>query len=68
MKRALDAFWYIWDVMDRLNLSLIAAGVGFFAMLALFPALAAIVLLWSWVADPTQISTLLDLAGKVVPP
>ncbi len=68
MKRALDAFWYIWDVMDRLNLSLIAAGVGFFAMLALFPALAAIVLLWSWVADPAQISTLLDLAGKVVPP
>jgi membrane protein len=68
VKRALDAFWYIWDVMDRLNLSLIAAGVGFFAMLALFPALAAIVLLWSWVADPAQISTLLDLAGKVVPP
>ena len=28
MRRALDAFWYIWDVMDRLNLSLIAAGVG----------------------------------------
>jgi membrane protein len=68
VKRALDAFWYIWDVMDRLNLSLIAAGVGFFAMLALFPALAAIVLLWSWVADPSQISSLLDLAGKVVPP
>jgi membrane protein len=68
VRRALDAFWYIWDVMDRLNLSLIAAGVGFFAMLALFPALAAIVLLWSWVADPSQISALLDLAGKVVPP
>ena len=68
MKRALDAFWYIWDVMDRLNLSLIAAGVGFFAMLALFPALAAIVLLWSWVADPGQINSLLDLADEVVPP
>lgn len=68
MKRALDAFWYIWDVMDRLNLSLIAAGVGFFAMLSLFPALAAVVLLWSWVADPAQINTLLDLADEVVPP
>ncbi|WP_210528385.1 YihY/virulence factor BrkB family protein [Rubellimicrobium arenae] len=56
------------DVMDRLNISLIAAGVGFFAMLALFPTLAAIVLLWSWVADPGQINTLLDLAGQVVPP
>jgi membrane protein len=68
VKRALAAFWYIWDVMDRLNLSLIAAGVGFFAMLSLFPALAAIVLLWSWVADPGQINSLLDLADEVVPP
>jgi membrane protein len=68
VKRALDAFWYIWDVMDRLNLSLIAAGVGFFAMLSLFPALSAILLLWSWFADPSQINTLLDLADEVVPP
>jgi membrane protein len=68
VKRALDAFWYIWDVMDRLNLSLIAAGVGFFAMLALFPALSAILLLWSWFADPSQINALLDLADEVVPP
>lgn len=67
IKRALAAFWYIWDVMDRLNLSLIAAGVGFFAMLALFPALAAIVLVWSWFADPGQITALLDLAAQVVP-
>ena len=68
MKRALAAFWYIWDVMDRLNLSLIAAGVGFFAMLSLFPALAGIVLLWSWFADPGQINSLVDLAEDVVPP
>lgn len=67
MRRALDAFWYIWDVMDRLNLSLIAAGVGFFAMLSLFPALSAILLLWSWVADPSQIHALLDVADEVVP-
>ncbi|MBP1806414.1 YihY/virulence factor BrkB family protein [Rubellimicrobium aerolatum] len=68
MRRALAAFWYIWDVMDRLNLSLIAAGVGFFAMLSLFPALAAIVLVWSWFADPVQINALLEMAAEVVPP
>ena len=68
MTRALAAFWYIWDVMDRLNLSLIAAGVGFFAMLSLFPALSAILLLWSWFADPSQINALFDLAAEVVPP
>lgn len=68
MKRVMDGFWFIWDVMDRLNLSLIAAGVGFFAMLALFPTLAMIVLVWSWFADPGQINALLDVAGEVIPP
>ena len=68
MRRALDTFWYIWDVMDRLNLSLIAAGVGFFAMLSLFPTIAAVVLIWSLVADPAQISGLMALAEEVVPP
>jgi membrane protein len=68
MKRVLAAFWFIWDVIDRLNLSLIAAGVGFFAMLALFPTVAAIVLLWSLVADPVAINQLLEVAGEVVPP
>ena len=68
MRRALSTFWFIWDVMDRLNLSLIAAGVGFFAMLALFPTIAAIVLLWSLVADPSQIGALMDVAKAVVPP
>lgn len=68
LRRALNAFWYIWDVMDRLNLSLIAAGVGFFAMLALFPTLAAVVLVWSLFADPGQIDDVMDIAHGVVPP
>jgi membrane protein len=68
MKQLWAAAGHILEVMDRLNLSLIAAGVGFFAMLALFPALAAIVLLLSWFADPGQINALLLLAGEVVPP
>ena len=63
-----EGFWFIWDVMDRLNLSLIAAGVGFFAMLALFPTVAAIVLLWSLVADPSQINAILGVAEEVIPP
>jgi membrane protein len=68
IRRALAAFWFIWDVMDRLNLSLIAAGVGFFAMLSLFPTVAALVLLWSLVADPVAINQLLDVAAEVIPP
>lgn len=56
------------DRMDRLNLGLIAAGIGFFGMLAIFPALAATVMIWSMIADPAQIETYLALAEDVMPP
>lgn len=65
--RALSAFWYIWDVMDRLNLGVIAAGVAFYAALALFPTLAAVIMLWSWFADPHAIEVVLGLAAEIVP-
>lgn len=39
------------------RLSLVAAGVAFFGMLALFPALAALVALGGVIVDPVQIAT-----------
>ncbi len=54
--------------MDQLNLSLIAAGIGFFGMLAVFPALATVVMIWSFIADPASIGALLDVARDVMPP
>lgn len=68
LRRWWDTFWFIWDLVDRLNLSLIAAGVGFFAMLALFPAMAGLVVLWGWFADPSQITTFVVIMEEVVPP
>ena len=58
----------IWTEMDRMNFSLLAAGVGLFGMLSLFPALAAIVMLWSLVADPAHANALLSLGRGVLPP
>ncbi len=55
------------DRMDRHNLGLIAAGVGFFSMLAIFPAIAAVVMVWSLVADPAQIDALIALGRDVMP-
>ena len=40
--RALGAI--IWNDADRLNISLIAAGIGFFTTLSLFPAMAVLVM------------------------
>lgn len=52
-----------WEVLVRAvqegqkdNIPLLAAGVAFFAFLALFPALIALVLLVGLVADPNQIT------------
>lgn len=54
--------------MDQMNFSLIAAGIGLFAMLALFPALATIVMLWSLIADPADAVSLLALGQGLLPP
>jgi membrane protein len=45
----------------------IAAGVTFYALLALFPAIAAFVALYSLVADPATISAHLSALSGVVP-
>lgn len=53
--------------MDDMNLALIAAGVGFFSVLALFPALGIVVLFWSFFADPASINALLDSGQNIMP-
>lgn len=55
------------DLLDRHNIGLIAAGIGFFAVLSIFPALTLVVLAWSLFADPELIGQLVDVSGDVVP-
>jgi membrane protein len=50
------------------DVSMIAAGVAFYAMLAIFPALIAVVSMYALVADPTQISRQLGPVTKTLPP
>jgi membrane protein len=58
----------VYAEMDRKNFSLIAAGMGLFGMIALFPALAAIVMLWSLFADPADAGALVALGAGALPP
>jgi membrane protein len=46
---------------------LLAAGLAFYAFLAIFPALIACVLLYSLIADPSTIGTQVDSLGSAVP-
>lgn len=63
-----------WDILLRVkdelsgdHVSLIAAGIAFYGLLALFPAIAALVSIWGLMADPQQIQGQLANLGSVLP-
>lgn len=52
---------------DRRNLGLVAAGVAFYALLSVFPAIAAMIAVWGFVADPGVIAGQLDMVRQLLP-
>lgn len=52
---------------DRANLSLVAAGGAFFAMLSLFPGLAAVIALMGFLAAPEVVDDQLGLLEDFIP-
>ena len=64
-------FWSFWSAiferMDKTHMGLIAAGVAFYAMFAVFPGLAAIIALWSLWFDPDAIMAYVDVAHEFLP-
>lgn len=62
------SFWQaVFERMDKIQLGLIAAGVAFYAMFAVFPGLAAILALWSLWFDPAVVMVYLDVAHEFLP-
>jgi len=58
----------VWGRVGEGHFGLVAAGVAFFAMFAVFPGLGAAVALWGLVADPTVIPGYLTVAERFLPP
>lgn len=63
-----------WDIARRLfksigekNISILAAGVAFYSLLAIFPALAAIVTTYALLADPQTVAVHLAKADSFLP-
>jgi membrane protein len=52
-----STLWLLVDRISRDNLSLVAAGVAFYAMLAIFPGLAVFVSVFGLVADPHSVES-----------
>lgn len=50
------------------NLSIVAAGIAFYVMLSIFPALVAAVTLYGLIADPAQVETVVANLSGVMPP
>jgi membrane protein len=62
-----DIAWRVWDEFSEDRVLLVAAGVTFYLLLALFPALAAFVSLYGFVADPVTIADHISYLGGLLP-
>lgn len=70
--KPLRRIWqFITAVIERMtdgHFGLVAAGVAFYAMFAVFPGLAAVVAIWGIMADPVVIAGYLQVAERFLPP
>ena len=69
--RRLQVHWSFVKAMgariDEDHLSIVAAGVAFYGMLAIFPALAAMVAIYGLLLDPAQVRTQISALAGVLP-
>jgi len=63
-----DVFWRVVHEISDDRVTLIAAGVTFYILLALFPALAALVSFYGFFAEPAHIAEQLGKLSYLLPP
>jgi membrane protein len=62
-----DILLRVWKNIGEDRVILVAAGVTFYSLLAIFPAIAAVVALYGLFADPSSIAARLDSLSGVLP-
>ncbi len=67
LRRSWDVAMRVKESVKRDRVTLVAAGVAFFAFLALFPMLFAVVALYGLVADPSHVASQVDALGPALP-
>jgi membrane protein len=63
-----DIFFRVKDKLAEDNLTIIAAGVAFYALLAIFPAIGALVATYAIVSDPGQVQQQVAALSGILPP
>src|SRR5258707_12381724 len=57
----------VWSALQQDNISIMAAGAAYYAMLSIFPAMSATVLTYGLIADPMTIEHHIDALAGVLP-
>jgi membrane protein len=63
-----QALYRIYQRTEAVDLGMVSAGVAFFGFLAVFPAVAAVIAIWGFAADPGVIRQQLALTQDFLPP
>jgi len=63
-----DILWRTWEEQSKDNVSMLAAGVAYYGLLAIFPAIAALVSIYGLVADPSVIESQVSQMAGLLPP
>ena len=63
----MDVLWRAWNEISDANLFLVAGGVTYAVLLALFPGLAALVAIYGLVLDPSQVESQVSALSGVLP-
>jgi membrane protein len=62
-----DILWRVWAQIGEDKISILAAGVAFYSLLAIFPAITAFVSLFGLVADPGQVQAQFAALKGIIP-
>ena len=62
-----DVLLRVWSNIGEDRVMLVAAGVTFYSLLAIFPAIAALVAIYGFFADPSSIAAHVDSLSGVLP-
>jgi membrane protein len=62
-----DVLWRVYEEFGKDRVTSVAAGVTYFALLAIFPAIAALVSIYGLFADPATIEGHLNALGGILP-
>ncbi|MCE8026166.1 YihY/virulence factor BrkB family protein [Billgrantia aerodenitrificans] len=64
----LDVIWRVKEQLADDHVNMLAAGIAFYSLLSLFPAMAAVISLWALAFDPVELAEQIAELGRFMPP